>query len=140
MGKEVEPVFFKTFIDNIVPTTVLFKYSSDILNELSVIAIIKHVKSDSEWIMLDGNATFQYSSSAKENKMLLDTPEVRELITNFQKKWEEVCIESPRYITPTPMKTQVRHEDSTFTTTIMSPLADSFIFPEKPPLMLSFYN
>lgn len=47
MGKEVEPVFFKTFIDNIVPTTVLFKYSSDILNELSVIAIIKHVKSDS---------------------------------------------------------------------------------------------
>lgn len=68
MGKNIGPFFVKTFAENIVPTTALFKYSSDVLNELSVIAIIKYIKSECDWVMLSGDAVFKYSSNGKEHK------------------------------------------------------------------------
>lgn len=62
------------------------------------------------------------------------------MIQNFRRKWDHIGANNTRYTILEPMKTQVRHGDNTYTVTLLSPLSSAFVYPEKPPLVLCFYN
>lgn len=65
----------------IIASSIFYKYSSDIFNELSVISLLRHFKEDSQYILIDGNGTPQYTSDPKLDVDIVRTREVQSVIT-----------------------------------------------------------
>lgn len=62
MGQDVGPLFLFTSNRNICPCSMILRYSIDILNEYSIIALIKQVRQNPDYVIVDIEGNFKYST------------------------------------------------------------------------------
>ena len=90
LGVDVNPIFFLDSCDRIVPCNVVVKYSVSILNELSVIANVKKLNDDADYILFDKDQSPSYISDERIDMRLIDQPDIVNALQNIRGQWKNV--------------------------------------------------
>lgn len=128
------------YYNKIVPSSVIVKYSVDILNELSIIANVKQLNDGRDYILFSVDGDVLYVSTDKIDMGVPALPEIQETVQYFREKWSSVNTPEQVYFGIEGVKKQVRCNNVSYTCVISSPLSTSFRFPTPPPLHLSIHN
>jgi hypothetical protein len=123
-----------------VPCNVIVKYSINILNELSIIANVKQLNNDSEWILLDTDGEVTYKTNDKIDMAIPNFPEIQNAVAVFRNKWANVKTVGEVYFPIDSIKVQLKSNEIFYTCIINSPLSTSFRYPNPPPLHLRIHN
>jgi hypothetical protein len=90
LGVDVNPIFFLDSCDRIVPCNVVVKYSVSILNELSVIANVKKLNDDADYILFDKDQSPSYISDERIDMRLINQPDIVNALQNIRGQWKNV--------------------------------------------------
>lgn len=71
IGNQIDLVPIVTMVQTVLPCSLIFRYSSNIQSELSLITIIKYYRTNNEFVLLDSKDRIELVSNSKFDEHII---------------------------------------------------------------------